>query len=382
MTFSLRTTFLSASALVALLFSAQAHAAGSIAIDQQSPIGFLGDYVITFPNGTTVTMNDTDHKSFPIAEVGTYAIAVTPPDGAQLFVTVRGIGAETLSTTLHAFTFTVLDGEDVTVTLHYSYTGTILVDTDPQGTTFELLGPNGLRMTGTTPQTYTDLPPALYRLTFMKREGCDLVSPMQRSLPINGVLRFFGRFTCGAPEVAPQPAPIVPTLPIPQPNFGRLVRVSIATQQAEVLPGNTVRTTITVNHIGTRTVHDLVVSAQFDPDFLDTTNPLPRLGSVHGTVVRWEIPELLAGRSWSVTLPFRMQDTVQQGTRTAVTARVEASDLAPEEDPQSLVAIAEIGVTELPQTGTRFDVLFLLLSTTVTAILARKTVRNAMGKKD
>lgn len=380
MTFSLRTSILSASTLFALLLATQAHAAGSILITQQSPIGNLGDYVVTFPSGTTVTLNDMNRKSFPIAEIGTYTIKVTPPDGAKLATTVR-TGTAGFTTGLREFTFQILDTEEVTVEMNYSYEGTILVDTDPQGTTFELLGPNGMRMTGTTPGSFTGLPPSTYRLTFMKREGCNLVSPLLRELQANGVLRFFGRFTCGVSLPTPQPAPIVPTLPIPQPNFGRMVRVSIALQQAEVLPGNTARTTITVNHIGTRTVHDLVISAQFDSAFLDTINPLPRFGTVHGNVVRWEIPELLAGQSWTVTIPFRMQDTVEQGTRTAVTARVEAGDLAPEEDPQSLVAIAEIGVTELPQTGIRLDVLFLLLSTIATAFLARKSIHTMAEEK-
>ncbi|MDD5740315.1 MAG: hypothetical protein PHO20_06130, partial [Candidatus Peribacteraceae bacterium] len=69
MTFSLRTTLSSAAVSLLFLIAAQAHAAGSVTITQQSPIGMFGNYTITFPIGSQITINEQERKELPSAEI-------------------------------------------------------------------------------------------------------------------------------------------------------------------------------------------------------------------------------------------------------------------------------------------------------------------------
>ena len=374
MTFSLRTSLSSVVTALLLLVAAQAHAAGSVTIIQQSPIGMFGDYTITFPIGSQITMNEQERKELPSTEIGTYLLHISPPADAKMTTTVTKNEVDLIATVDRDVSFTLAELDEVTVVIKYRYDGTIVVDSEPQGASFELLGPNGARDTGFTPATYTGMAPGEYRATFHKRAGCNLVSPIQRPLNANATLTLFGRFTCGAASSAASSSSAEPEEPVADLNEGRSVRIWVAAHQAEALAGGDVRTTITVKNIGNRTIHNVVVSAQIDPQAAQFTTPLPRFGTVTGETAYWEIPQIYSGNTWSVTLPLSLSETARQGDRSTVTARVSASDLAENNAGSSLVATATIGVTGLPVTGLRFDVLFLILSTVFTAIIAKKNV--------
>ncbi len=274
--------------------------------------------------------------------------------------------------------FTVANADEITVTIKYRYDGTIIVDSEPQGASFELLGPNSSHNTGVTPDTYTGVAPGEYRVTFHRREGCNLVSPIQRSLDANATLTLFGRFTCGAASSSSSSS-IEPAEPVADINEGRTVRIWVAANQAEALAGGTVRGTITIKNTGARTIHNVVVSAQIDPASAQFVAPLPRFGTVTGETAFWEIPQIYSGNTWSVTLPLTLSPAMKQGDQSTVTARVSASDLADGNAGASLVATTTIGVTGLPVTGFRADVLFLILSTVFTAVFARKTVQQHLA---
>jgi hypothetical protein len=202
---------------------------------------------------------------------------------------------------------------------------------------------------------------------------------MQRYLEANETLTFTGKFTCGV-TLPPPPPPPEPEEPVADPNAGRTLRIWVAAREAEVLPGGTARATITVKNTGTRTVHDLVISASVDPAVFQIAAPLPHFGIVSEDLAVWEVQELYAGKTWSVTLPLIVSKAVEQGDRTTITARASASDLA-EKSGGSLLATTEIGVTGLPQTGFQFDVLFLGASMAAAALLAKKTVRRMAEQK-
>ncbi|MDD4287329.1 MAG: hypothetical protein PHN33_03185 [Candidatus Peribacteraceae bacterium] len=381
MTFSLRTTLSSAAVSLLFLIAAQAHAAGSVTITQQSPIGMFGNYTITFPLGSQITINEQERKELPSAEIGTYLLHLTPPSDAKMTTTVTKNGVDLIATVDRDISFTVADLDEIAVIIKYRYDGTVVVDSDPQDVSFELLGPNDLRDTGITPATYTSMAPGAYRVTFHKREGCNLVSPIQRTLNANSSLTFTGKFTCGVASSSSSASSVESEEPVADINDGRTVRIWVAAHQAEALAGGTVRATITVKNTGARTIHAVVVSAQIDPASAQFVAPLPRFGTVTGETAFWEIPQIYSGKTWSVTVPLTLSETSKQGDQSTLTARVSASDLAEGNAGASLVATTTIGVTGLPVTGLRFDILFLIASLVSTAFFAKKTVRRMVEQR-
>ena len=357
--------------LGALLFSVPAHAAGSLVITQKSPLEIFGDWTLTQPNGGQVTIRGGETKSFPLATAGVYVLMVTPPTDAKLAATVTTDGTQTLATVQRNFSFDIADGQNVDILLSYRYDGIVVVDSEPQGASFELLASSSLRLTGVTPATFTGMAPLTYRVTFQQLPDCYILPQQQRTLGANETLSFFGNYTCGAQRSSSSSsASSASTVPGAEVPNERTVRIWVAAHQAEVLPGDTARFTITVKNTGDRTVHDLAVSAQFDPRKLAAGATLPRFGTLDGNVVAWKIPDILAGQYWSVTLPLTVNASLQQGNTATVTARVSASDLTGGTDDQH-VATAVVGVmTTMPQTGMRFDVLFLLFAIAWTIVLA------------
>ncbi|MFH0851791.1 MAG: hypothetical protein V1876_03510 [Candidatus Peregrinibacteria bacterium] len=378
MIFSLRTALSSAATALLFLVAAQAHAAGSVTIIQQSPIGMFGDYTLTFPTGSQVTINEQERKELPTAGIGMYLLHLSPPSDAKMTTAITKNGVDLIATVDRDVSFTLADLDKITVTIRYRYDGTIVVDSDPQGASFELLGPNNARDTGFSPATYTGMAPGEYRVTFHKRDGCNLVSPVRRSLDANATLTFIGNFSCGVvTPPAPPPAPMEE--PMADTNEGRTVRIWVAAHQAEALAGGAVRVTITVRNTGARTIHNVMVSAQIDPAIAQFFSPLPHFGTMTGDTAFWGIPQIYSGNTWSVTLPLTLSASMQQGDRSTVTARVSASDLAENNAGTTLIATTTIGVTGLPVTGFRADVLFLILSTVFTAIFARKTIQQRLA---
>ncbi|MDD4628535.1 MAG: hypothetical protein PHE68_04050 [Candidatus Peribacteraceae bacterium] len=372
----MRAGLLSAFATLSLLTATQAYAAADLTITQKSPVGYFGDWTLTQPSGGQVTVQGGEFKNFPITEAGTYGLQISPPADVILSVKVVKNGTQILATTLRNISFDLADGDTASVAITYSYNGTIIVDSDPQGATFELLGPDNMRLTGATPVTYTGFPPAQYRVTFMKQPDCAFSSPIQRPLGANETLTFMGKFVCGVAT----PLPIVPT-PEPEPtpadeSADRTLRIWAAAQQAEVVSGGVARYTITVKNTGTRTVHGLSVSAQFDPSVLTVDSPLPRFGSLNGDVASWQIPELFAGKYWSVTFPATVTKNLKQGDRAGITARVSAADTGTT-DESLLMARTDVGVVGLPQTGMRFDLLFLVFSIVATSWLSVLQLKKA-----
>ncbi|ALM09923.1 MAG TPA: hypothetical protein DEB30_02660 [Candidatus Peribacter riflensis] len=377
MQYPTRSTLVSALAACSFFLASPALAAGTVTIVQQSPIDVLGEYTLTLPNGTQTTIHEQERKEITSAAAGTYHLRIVPPADAKVTTTVTKNGIDQTATAEKDVSFTIVDTEQVLVTISYRYDGTVEVQSNPEGASFELLGPNDLRVTGTSPATYSGMAPGVYRVTFHRKEDCSLVSPIQRQLDANKTLTLIGAYTCGV-VAPPAPPPVEPEEPVADTNEGRTLRIWVATHQAETLPGSTVRTTITVKNTGTRTVHNLVISAQIDPAMLQWSTPLPRFGTVSGDVAFWEVPQLYSGKTWSVTMPLVTNASVQQGEQSVVTARVAADDLA-DGSTDTLLAKTTVGVTGMPETGFRADVIFLILSTIFTAVCAKKTVQQHLA---
>jgi len=381
MNFSLRTFLTGSAATLLCLVALEAHAAGTVTILQQSPIGIYGNYTVTFPLGAQITVNEQAAKELTTTEIGTYLLHITPPNDAKMTTTVTKNGLDLISTVDHDVSFTIADADEVTVTIKYRYDGSVVVDSDPEGASFELLGPNDMRDTGITPATYTSMAPGSYRVTFHKREGCDLVSPIQRTLNANSSLTLTGKFVCGVASSSSSSSSVASEEPVEDLNEGRSVRIWVITHQAEALAGSTARTTITVKNTGTRTIHDVVASAQVDPAIAQFVSPLPQSGTVTDGTAFWQIPQIYSGKTWSVTAPLTLSKTLKQGDQSTITTRVSAGDLAESNAGSVLVDTTTIGVTGLPTTGMRFDILFLISSLVFTAFCAKKNVQHLATQK-
>jgi hypothetical protein len=164
------------------------------------------------------------------------------------------------------------------------------------------------------------------------------------------------------------------TVPAPTETEGK-VSIRIAAMQNETLPGEDVTVTVEVWNQDKRTQNDLSVSLTVDGTGMDLPSALPLNGTfANPSTGVWTIDELFAGRTWRITLPVSVRDSVQHGTAMMVTARVSGDDINP--DTSMLLAQTTIGTAVLPATGGRFDLLAIFV-TTVTAAFAAAMVRRS-----
>lgn len=361
----IRAALIGAASAIALLGATPAFANSHLTIVQKEPIENYGDFTLTYPNGSEIITRGQSRNDVVVSQVGTYTISVTAPDKAHYQITVADGSTVLAASADKPLSFVVGDGQTLSITITYGYEGTINVTSEPSGVVFELLGPSNIRFGGITPATFTNLPPSLYRVTYARTEGCGMKGQQSRELSAGGIMTFFVRLTC--PSLPVEPAPV--DEPVQTPVGDHTVRVWAVAQQAEALPGSTARFTITVKNTGDRTVHNVVVSGQYNALTLQPVTPLDRGGVVDGSTLSWEVPEILSGKYWTVTVPMTVNKNIAQGDQLTLTARVSADDLSV--DGNVLVATARIGaVTSMPQTGSRFDILFLIGSVVLTSLLA------------
>jgi len=353
--------------------------ASTIIVTQKEPVGDFGSWTITAPSGAVEKSNGTAEQNVTVNEVGSYTFSITPKNSDASLTTVIMNGTTEVATSHdRIFSFPITANQTYTAVITYSYSGTVTVTSEPSGVAFEMLVSGMIRLTGTTPQTFTDLPSGLIKVTYSRMVGCGPMGQQQRSLAPGASLTFFGQFTCSSVASSSSSSAISSQPQAPasiDANTGRTVSIWTAAQQGEALPGSIARFTITVKNTGTRSVHGVIVSGQVDPAILQLISPALRNGAVDGGIVSWQIPEILVGKFWTVTVPMTVAKNLAQGTSLTLNARVSANDLA--QKGNILTAQASINtVTALPQTGVRFDLLFLALSLAVTTILAaavRKT---------
>lgn len=367
------------SALAPVLFLAcsQTALAGTITVEQKAAVGPVGEWRLSMPSGGTVSGDaDVPSRSVNSTASGTYLMTVKPPKSAHVSITVlskEGVAAKSAYTALQ----TKLSGsEDYRIVIAYSYDGTVTVNSEPQGAPFVLVGaPEGVRRSGVTPAVFTDLPPYYYSVNYGRMEDCSEPKPQKRTETNPGNVVFGARYVCGTPKPAQEPKPSADANAVISTSGD--ASVWLAPHQSEVTAGSELTYTVGVKNNGTRTQHDLTVSLQYDPAAMNIEKMLPHGGTVIGNTVIWDVSEVYAGQTWSISFPVRIRESVVQGAKMSATARVSG----PEIDPsiaKVLSATAEVGAAYIPKTGYSTESVLIIATLAVTHLLLSKIRRKTL----
>ena len=351
---------------------ARAEAAGTITIEQKSQIEQYGGWRLTTPKGTIVNQKKERVMSVS-AEQGQYLLNVEPPEGA--WTTIRFYDGNALLNTTEGTQVSFLFSGNGTLRAEISfvYEGVIIVESVPSGAHFELKGPQGVRQAGTTPATFTNIPPFYFTVSYSPTVGCLQPKPQSRTLRPNSTLRFHADYTC-ADEIKTVTNTLPPENGVPAstattPATARMleelshanVQLFHSINQEETVAGSTVYVTLGVRNVSKSTIRSITLSEQFDAATLSLPEALQGGGIVRGNTAIWEIPQILAGQSFSVMFPVRMSEDVREGTEATLIARVSGDDVhAPQGE--LLTKRVSAGIVSLPATGGAVERIFILLS--------------------
>ncbi|PIR53444.1 hypothetical protein COU76_01355 [Candidatus Peregrinibacteria bacterium CG10_big_fil_rev_8_21_14_0_10_49_10] len=362
-----------------------AFAAGTITIDQTSQIEEYGSWLLRTPTGVVESRKNEQSRSVD-AQNGTYLLTVQPPDGAS--TTIRFYDGSTLLNTTEGtqVSFTYNGNGTLRAEISFRYEGIIVVESTPSGASFELRGPQGTRRTGVTPATFTRIPPFYFTVTFTAPLGCQQPKPQSRTLRPNAKLVFHTDFICLGDIKTVQNTPSqengVPQRTVSTPSEIRIaeeqsrpnVQLSLLLNQEETVPGGTVYVTLGVRNVSKTTLHHVILSQQFDADDVILPDVLPEGGTYTDNTAVWQIPNILAGQSFTLHIPVHIQKTVPSGATVNLTARVSGENVhAPLGE--LLSKKAEIAVVALPTAGTGAGALFLLIGAMFASLSLHPTIR-------
>lgn len=148
---------------------------GTITIEQKnsSQQQAIGKWTLLTPyfhNGSGSLANQT-LANMP---AGTYTLMMSPPNGVTTSIRTYHGTEQVDYVQRPQITFKLTDGETLRIVTNYSLTrtGDISVQSDPAGIEFSLIGPDGIKESGTTPGSFVGYPVGQYSLQFGTLEGC------------------------------------------------------------------------------------------------------------------------------------------------------------------------------------------------------------------
>jgi len=177
------------------LFAAQQ--TGTITIEQSGKNGILGQWVLIKPENKRLTLRSETH-TISDAALGNYTLLVEPPAGAETTVRVF-LEQDLLSThSKPQASFTLEQNMHIRVRVEYNFlrVGVVGVNSQPPGIGFTLRGPNNLETSGTTPQSYNEMPEGQYTVTYTKIPDCPEAKPLSDKLISGGRANFSITFHC------------------------------------------------------------------------------------------------------------------------------------------------------------------------------------------
>ena len=154
----------------------------SITVEQRSPTQTLGKWTMIKPDQTSTRFAD-PQKTLTDVTPGNYTIFAELPAGmTTTIVQYRGSSiVSTVDTPQISFVINAGDAPRFVITYHLSITGDVAVHSDPLSIPFLISGPNGFTASGTTPESYREMPIGQYRVQF-KPMGCPLPRPQSLQL--------------------------------------------------------------------------------------------------------------------------------------------------------------------------------------------------------
>jgi len=371
--FLISSTIVIASAFLGVLFfasqTAHASSAGSLTIEQVSGAHQMGTWVLATPSGRTVTdsRGETSVDVDPI-ERGSHALTVQAPRLAYTTIVVYR-GTEVIdSVDGTRLTFFISEEVSHQIVITYRFFGAVRVESDPPGQAFVLRGSDTVSFTGVTPAYFHSVPPLHYTASFEELDGCMTPRNQSRTLAPQEEIIFLGVYRCSFPrtDLSPPPPPLAKT-----PDT--LLNLHLTANSNEVLPGSTIHYTLNAANEGRRSINNVVVSIQFDP-FQGSVQGITDGGTMQGdSLIVWNVPKILAGKTFSTTFEMTVNDIVSAGDHIAMASRASAQGLV-ESGTLDGELTHTVGVALLPQTGMRADLLFAALLS-ASALLFALTIR-------
>jgi hypothetical protein len=174
---------------------------GTITVEQISPTETLGLWTLLQP-GNQKYVGKEAVKLLEKVPAGSHTIIVTPPEGAVTTLRLYRGSEEIKLLERQQMTFPVADGDVFKLVISYTFTlvGNISVQSDPNGLTFAITGPNDFKAAGTTPMSYENMPEGQYKVQFDKLEGCVLPAPKALQLEKNKRVSFDLKLVCDAAD--------------------------------------------------------------------------------------------------------------------------------------------------------------------------------------
>ncbi len=170
---------------------------GIITVEQQSPNGIIGEWVLIKPENKRLSLHKETH-TINDAPLGNYTLLVEPPAGAE--TTVRMFLEQDLLDSFEQpqISFTLEQNMHIRLRIEYAFirVGVVGVNSQPPGMEYTLSGPNDFEVSDTTPQSYRDMPEGQYTLNFKKIPDCPVPKAISDKLQADGRVNFSITFDC------------------------------------------------------------------------------------------------------------------------------------------------------------------------------------------
>lgn len=384
-TFMKRISLIAGLVALAATFSTSAVQAGnaSLYVEQESANATFGEWAVTFPNGGDYS-SSLKTKIISNIDAGTYRFAVRPPANAYVHISLYESGVKKQETDINNLTFDIKDGTAYRITVTYTYKGVIDVLSDPSGVEFEMVSVHGDKFTGKTPATFSDMPAIGYRVTWGLEHDCIAKKSQERPLYAGSKLTFYTKIDCGdariatsgrtAKQLATKQQPTVTAEPAQHSNppASRIVQTS---SMSEVLPGGRVRMTLAIRNLTRETLNNVRVSDRFSPEMIEIVSPILDGGAINDNQIEWNVPKIYAGKTWTTTFDFVAKDHLVPGDRIVLLAHATSDENDALLYPEAWSSVVGIAVSNLPQTGGRYDLLFAIAALLGATLITKLTIR-------
>ena len=360
---------------------------GSLTLEQSSPDGVIGQWIVTLPNGS-------EYKTFLKTKIlnnlpaGTYRVAVRAPERAVTTITLKRGASLLQENPATIMTFELKDGEALRLKAEYSYTGTVQVHSNPAGIPFVMTDMNGGVFSGTTPALFKDMAPVMYRTTYDVTRDCEVRKSQERVLVEGSSLIFYSNLNCGDRPISMAGKTTEPTASgkmSKKPESSRAhtdapdARILQTSNLSEVTTGGNIRFTIAIRNLTRATLHNIDLTDRFNPSSLQILSLMDG-GVIEGENMKWDIPELFAGQVWTTTFEARAKNHLRPGDRIVLLAHAVSEEADADVYPEAWSSVVGVGIAYMPQTGFRYVLLIAFAAligaafTTISTFRVKKLV--------
>lgn len=172
----------------------------TITIEQEAVSGAMGSWLLSLPDHSQRTGTSASETLSGMPS-GNYVVYAKLPNGASSTIRVYKNGVLDKLLERQQTPIAVYPGDDIRVSIQFrlTKTGTISVQSDPDGTAFTLTGPENAVYTGITPITYQTMPEGQYKVQYESfGEGCVKPAPKAGLLAPEARVSFTIRIECDA----------------------------------------------------------------------------------------------------------------------------------------------------------------------------------------